>query len=76
MCGEAPGYIVHHIIPLTPANVNDAEVALNHSNMRYECKDCHDREEVHCFVGSRRKSKKTLCAFDENGQPIPPVEKN
>ena len=67
-CGKEPGYIVHHIEPLTAANINNPEVALNHDNLRYDCKECHDREDVHAFV----KVKQTLCAFGADGQPIPP----
>lgn len=71
-CGKEPGYIVHHIKPLTPQNINNPNVALNHGNLRYDCKECHDREEVHAFV----KSRQTLCDFGADGQPIPPIRKN
>lgn len=71
-CGKEPGYIVHHIEPLTAANINNPEVALNHDNLRYDCKECHDREDVHAFV----KVKQTLCAFGADGQPIPPIRKS
>jgi len=39
-----PGYIVHHTIKLTPHNINDEETTLNHSLLRYVCKDCHEVE--------------------------------
>ena len=39
-CHEAPGYIVDHIEELTPANINDPEVSLNHDNLQYLCLPC------------------------------------
>ncbi|MGN0557381.1 MAG: HNH endonuclease [Acutalibacteraceae bacterium] len=65
VCGEQLGYIVHHIIPLTSANISDVSISLNHDNLRYECKDCHDQEDAHAFV----RKKKLLCKFDNCGQP-------
>lgn len=66
-CREQPGYIVHHTIVLTPNNINDSHISLNHKYLKYDCKDCHDREEAHAFI----KEKSLKCTFDENGQPIP-----
>lgn len=66
-CHEKPGYIVHHRIPLTPENISTPEVSLNHCNLKYDCKECHDEEEAHAFV----KRTKPLCIFDQNGQPVP-----
>lgn len=68
VCHQRMGYIVHHIVPLTPDNIGDPLVTLNHDNLRYDCKECHDREDDH-FIP---KGKKLLCAFDESGQPLPP----
>lgn len=66
-CRRQQGYIVHHEITLTPDNVNDPNISLNHRKMKYVCKDCHDEYEGH-GVGHRKV--KPLCIFDENGQPI------
>lgn len=41
---QAPGYIVHHKILLTPKNINDTEVTLNWDYLEYLCLDCHNRE--------------------------------
>lgn len=71
-CHEQLGYIVHHITELTPSNIQDPNIALSHSNLKYECKDCHDREENH-FI--RKNHDSTYCTFDEHGQPIPPILK-
>lgn len=65
-CKENLGYIVHHKIILTPDNITDPDIALNHKNLAYVCKDCHDRYEGHGI----KKNLKPLCAFDEKGNPI------
>lgn len=57
-CRQVMGYIVHHVIWLTPENVNDPEITLNHDNLEYVCLDCHNRIEE----GER------YCLFDERGQ--------
>ena len=67
-CHNNPGYIVHHKVMITPANINNPDITLNHCNLEYVCKDCHDRFDDH-FV----KTKKPSCMFDNNGQPIPPI---
>ena len=36
-----PGEIAHHIIELTPENINDPSVALNFDNLRLVCRRCH-----------------------------------
>lgn len=36
-----PAEEVHHIIKLTPDNINDPEIALNLDNLVSLCKDCH-----------------------------------
>lgn len=74
-CGKVPGYIVHHKILLTPDNIDDPEIFLNHDLLSYECKDCHDKHEGH---GIGNKGNSLLVEFDESGQPVPksPPEKN
>ena len=36
-----PGVLAHHIIPLTPFNVDDPSIALNPDNLIWLCNDCH-----------------------------------
>lgn len=38
-----PAEEVHHIIPLTPANINDPTVALNLGNLKSLCRECHKK---------------------------------
>ena len=43
-CRKALGYIVDHIIELTPYNINDPAISLNHDNLQYLCLECHNRK--------------------------------
>lgn len=43
-CKENPGYIVHHDVWLTPDNINDPDIALNHKHLKYDCLVCHNKE--------------------------------
>nr|DAI75605.1 MAG TPA: HNH endonuclease bacteriophage, HNH Endonuclease, DNA.52A [Caudoviricetes sp.] len=73
LCKERHGYIVHHKIMIDESNVNNPDVTLNHENLMYVCKKCHDNLPGH---GIGCEPKKYF--FDESGmlQPIiPPVEK-
>lgn len=55
VCGERPGYIVHHKIWLDDEKCNDPDIALNPENFRYECQTCHNREidPERCTAGGR-----------------------
>ncbi len=65
-CHDEQGYIVHHKIHLTPQNISDPNITLNHSNLKYVCKNCHD-----CYEGHGVGTYVPLLAlFDENGMPI------
>lgn len=63
-CKERLGYIVHHRIELTEQNIKNPYVSLNHSNLRYVCKVCHDTYDGHGVDGR----KPLLCVFDQSGQ--------
>lgn len=67
-CHVENGYIVHHTILLTPENIGDPEVSLNHDHLSYECKTCHDAEEGHWM--DAHGLKKPNAMFDDNGNPI------
>lgn len=67
-CRKELGYIVHHKVILTEQNIYNPDIALNHDNLSYECKTCHDTHEGH-GVGGHGKAK-ALCLFDEEGNPI------
>lgn len=61
-CHDMPGYIVHHKIYLTPANLRDPQISLSFDNLEYVCLDCHNLE--------HQGGKQLLCGFDEFGRPI------
>ena len=65
-CHDKPGYIVHHKVILTANNISDPEISLNNNNLEYVCRDCHDQFDGHGL----NKSKRPLCVFDVDGQPI------
>lgn len=67
LCGKSLGGILHHKIPLTPININDVDISLNHCNLQYVCKCCHDQIDGHGL----NKKKPGKCFFDSSGQPIP-----
>lgn len=75
VCHEKLGYIVHHKIWLNENNINDPEITLNHSNLRYECLDCHNLEEEN--GGQRLPARMARYVFDSNGDPValPPLKK-
>lgn len=37
------GEIVHHIIPLSPDNINNPLITLDWSNLQCVCRDCHGK---------------------------------
>jgi len=43
-CGQSGALEVHHIVHLTPDNINDAAVTLNDGNLTTLCRDCHFKE--------------------------------
>lgn len=64
-----PGLILHHKIELTPDNIDDPNITLNHDNLLYVCKSCH--EALHRNYKATRDNLK----FNSDGDivPIPPV---
>lgn len=38
------GEIVHHIVNISPKNINDPDVTLNWNNLRLVCRECHAKE--------------------------------
>lgn len=46
-----PGVIVHHIIEITPDNIERPEIVLNFNNLELLCRECH--AEVHEQSGGR-----------------------
>lgn len=64
-CG-VPGAEVHHIIYLTPDNINDPYIALSWDNLELLCHECHTREHMSKYSATRED-----VMFDENGNLVP-----
>ena len=59
-----PGEQVHHVIPLTPDNIDDPTVTLDWRNLRLLCKPCHDR---------RHRSPRRWSIDDDGNVTIAPL---
>lgn len=66
-----PGKIVHHLIPLTPENIDDPTIALDADNLELVCKRCHEEIHKHLGYGALNTSTvKPRVGFDENGNVV------
>ena len=63
---ETPAVMVHHIVELTPANVNDPNISTSLDNLVSLCDLCHKK--VHGWV--RQGSTRQGLAFDEDGNLV------
>jgi len=61
-----PGKILHHTIYLTPLNITDPNVSLNHELLLYECQGCHNKE----HHGGDTKATRDGLMFDGSGNLI------
>jgi 5-methylcytosine-specific restriction endonuclease McrA len=61
-CGGI-GEEVHHIIELTPENINNPEITLGKNNLILLCRDCHNAQ--------HQRFKKKESQFDFDGNLIP-----
>ena len=59
------GDIVHHIEHITPSNMNDPMITLNHDNLQFLCLECHNT--VH---GGNKKATREGITIDEEGNVI------
>ena len=81
-CGM-PAEEVHHIIHLTPTNINDIAITLNPGNLACLCKTCHfeehKKDKAEGIARAKAKGIENPYEFDENGFLIPaplPCEQN
>lgn len=56
---------VHHVIELTPQNINDMSIALNPDNLLSLCHSCHDKI-TKGYTGDIQEGY----VFDDDGQVI------
>ena len=59
-----PASDVHHMILLTPSNIQDPNITMNHEHLICLCKECHNIE--HGNGGALRDG----LTFDENGNVV------
>jgi 5-methylcytosine-specific restriction enzyme A len=62
---EGVGKIVHHRVYITPTNIHDPFITLNHDNLELLCQDCHNKE--------HHRTQDIVAngiIFDENGDLI------
>ena len=64
-CG-APATDVHHVVRLTPDNIDDPKITLNPDNLESLCDTCHKVEHY-----AERTGVTIDYNFDEDGQPVP-----
>lgn len=62
---KQPGDIVHHKVYISIDNINDPEITLNHDNLEYLCRACHNREHFEKYGVTRED-----VMFDSNGDLI------
>lgn len=67
-CHERPGYIVHHKEELTPENINNPDIALGFNNLKYDCIECHNRENGR---GAGETPGLVQYVFGKDGEIIP-----
>lgn len=60
-CGN-PGVEVHHIIPLTPENINDPEITTSWRNLRLLCRHCHREVHRQLYKGQKDHRRYTIDA--------------
>ena len=63
-CKTNPAEIVHHIIWLTPKNINDPMITLSESNLLPVCRECHAL--IHEGVSATQENLK----FNSNGELV------
>ncbi len=63
ICGS-PATICHHKTHLTPANINDPQIALNWENLQAVCQECHNK--IHMTTSPTQKG----LTFDKHGNLI------
>jgi len=61
---HSSGKIVHHTVYLTPENISDPNISLNHGKLELLCQDCHNKEH------HANEIVEYGLRFDENGDLV------
>ncbi len=62
---SGPGNQLHHKVYLTPNNINDPNVTLNHDKLEFLCDTCHQNEHYERYRPTRKGFE-----FDSEGNLI------
>ncbi len=73
-CKLKLGEHLDHIKELTPENIGDIGISLDHRNLQYLCQECHNKKTKEDKNFNRNPWGVTN--FDKCGQPLPPPVKN
>lgn len=65
-CKQEIGYIVDHIEELTPDNINDPYITLNHENLQFLCLPCHNTK----HFGKDTEVIRDELMFDKDGNIV------
>ena len=57
-----PAKLVHHIVHVSPDNVDDPHVTLSYDNFQRLCQDCH--------AVAHHRRRESRMTFDEMGNPV------
>ena len=68
-CGK-PATEVHHIIHLSPENINDPSITMSLDNLICLCRDCHFEEHKGEHGHGRKTEQEYEYTFDENGMLV------
>lgn len=63
-CNARPAEIAHHIIWLTPLNINDVNITLNKENLMAVCRECH------AIIHEGTSSTTDGLVFNERGELV------
>lgn len=64
-----PARIVHHLVHLTPENINDTSITLSFDNLERVCYDCHAEEHPEIYKGKKEENELRI-SFDSDGNVI------
>lgn len=65
-CQKELGYIVDHIEEITPDNINDVEITLDHQNLQFLCLSCHNTK----HFGKDTEVIRDELMFDKDGNIV------
>ncbi len=69
VCGKRLGYIVHHVKEINPNNIDSANITLNHNNLMWVCKKCHDDIHYKELYGKEKREERYY--FNDKGEVEP-----